>query len=444
MKKFFKSFFINQRFFIAYFGVVLLFVLSYFRPALFPIAQLVLVLLLLITLLDGFFLYSKKTPIKAKRILPDKFSNGDENEIYITLKNHHKFSLHLKIIDELPPQFQIRDFDIKLKLNSEETKQVSYSLRPVTRGEYKFGALNVFTNTPIGLLSRRIQFDENKSVPTYPSFLQFKKYDFLAFSKTHQPFGLKKIRKLGDTMEFEQIKEYVIGDNVRNINWKATAKKASLMINQFQDEKSQPIYCVIDKGRVMKMPFSGLSLLDYSINAALVLSNIVLRKHDKAGIFTFSRKLEDKVKAARRNMQMQLILNTLYNIETDFSESDFSRLFLDIKHTLKQRSLLLLFTNFETRDALERQLKYLRALNKSHLLVVIFFENTELTAFIKKPAKTTQEIFDKVIAEKFIHEKKLIVNELKKHGIISILTAPEDLTVNAINKYLEIKSRGIF
>ena len=224
----------------------MLFVLSYFRPALFPIAQLVLVLLLLITLLDGFFLYSKKTPIKAKRILPDKFSNGDENEIYITLKNHHKFSLHLKIIDELPPQFQIRDFDIKLKLNSGETKQVSYSLRPVTRGEYKFGALNVFTNTPIGLLSRRIQFDENKSVPTYPSFLQFKKYDFLAFSKTHQPFGLKKIRKLGDTMEFEQIKEYVIGDNVRNINWKATAKKASLMINQFQDEKSQPIYCVID------------------------------------------------------------------------------------------------------------------------------------------------------------------------------------------------------
>lgn len=444
MKKFFKSFFINQRFFIAYFGVVVLFVLSYFRPALFPIAQLVFVLLILITLLDGFFLYSKKQPIKAKRILPDKFSNGDENEIFITLNNKQKLPLLLKIIDELPSQFQIRDFEIKLKLNSGETKQVSYSLRPVTRGEYKFGALNIFTSTQIGLLSRRIQFDENIAVPTYPSFLQFKKYDFLAFSKTNQPFGLKKIRKLGDTMEFEQIKEYVIGDNVRNINWKATAKKASLMINQFQDEKSQPIYCVIDKGRVMKMPFSGLSLLDYSINAALVLSNIVIRKHDKAGIFTFSRKLEDKVKAARRNMQMQIILNTLYNIETDFSESDYSRLYLDIKHTLKQRSLLLLFTNFETRDALERQLKYLRALNKSHLLVVIFFENTELTAFIKKPAKTTQEIFDKVIAEKFIHEKKLIVNELKKHGIISILTAPEDLTVKAINKYLEIKSRGIF
>lgn len=382
--------------------------------------------------------------MEAERLLPNKLSNGDENEIFICLTNKQKFALRLKIIDELPIQFQIRNFEINLNLNPDEVKQISYSIRPVERGEYTFGSVNVFTSTFIGLLSRRIQFDADKSVANYPSFLQFKKYDFLAFSKTHQPFGLKKIRKLGDTMEFEQIKDYVIGDNVRNINWKATAKRASLMINQFQDEKSQPIYCVIDKGRVMKMPFAGLSLLDYSINAALVLSNIVLKKYDKAGIFTFSRKLEDKVKAERRNSQMELILNTLYNIETDFSESDFSRLYLEIKQTLKQRSLLLLFTNFETRDALERQLKYLRALNKSHLLVVIFFENTELTDFIKKPAETTQEIFDKVIAEKFIHEKKLIVNELKKHGILSILTMPEDLTLKTINKYLEIKARGMF
>ena len=215
------------------------------------------------------------------------------------------------------------------------------------------------------------------------------------------------------------------------------------MVNQFQDEKSQPVYSVIDKGRVMKMPFNHLSLLDYAINATLVISNIVLKKQDKAGMFTFSRKVNDRVVAQRKSAQMNLILETLYNITTDFSESDFSRLYIDVKRRIRQRSLLLLYTNFETLDALHRQLNYLQAINKTHLLVVIFFENTELVDFSRQKASTTQEIFEKTIAEKFIYEKKLIVNELHKYGIQSILTAPENLTVNTINKYLEIKARGL-
>jgi len=215
------------------------------------------------------------------------------------------------------------------------------------------------------------------------------------------------------------------------------------MVNQFQDEKSQPVYSVIDKGRVMKMPFKSLSLLDYAINATLVISNIALKKHDKAGMFTFSRKVEDRVVAQRRKAQMNLLLETLYNVQTDFSESDFSRLYVDIKRSIKQRSLLLLYTNFETLDALHRQLPYLQAIAKTHLLVVIFFENTELKELVQQKATTTHEIFEKTIAEKFIYEKKLIVNELHKFGIQSILTAPENLTVNTINKYLEIKARGL-
>ena len=244
-------------------------------------------------------------------------------------------------------------------------------------------------------------------------------------------------------MEFEQIKEYVSGDDIRNFNWKATAKKGDLMVNQYQDEKSQPIYSVIDKGRVMKMPFNELSLLDYAINATLVISNIALKKQDKAGMFTFSRKIDDRVIAQRRSSQMNLILETLYNVNTDFSESDFSRLYVDIKRHIKQRSLLLLYTNFETMDALHRQLPYFQAINKTHLLVVIFFENTELKTLTNKKIHTTREIFEKTIAEKFRYEKKLIVNELHKYGIQSILTPPEELTVNTINKYLEIKARGL-
>jgi uncharacterized protein (DUF58 family) len=298
-------------------------------------------------------------------------------------------------------------------------------------------------SSPLQLISKRYRFDKDQMVPTYPSYIQLRKYDLIAFSNNLFQYGVKKIRRIGHTMEFEQIKEYVPGDDIRTLNWKATAKKNSLMVNQYQDEKSQNIYMAIDKGRVMKMPFNGMSLLDYAINATLVLSNVILKKQDKAGMFSFSKKVENRVVAEKRTSQMQKILENLYNVKTDYFESDYSRLYADIKKNINQRSLIILYTNFETMDGLYRQLPYLKGIAKSHLLVVVFFQNTELYQITNKKADTIQDVYDKVIAEKFIFEKKLIVTELKKYGIHSVLTQPENLTLDTINKYLEIKARGI-
>jgi uncharacterized protein (DUF58 family) len=443
MKSFIRSFYLTPRFFFAVFCLAILFVVAYFFGLVFWIAKLLFFVFILLFLFDILILYRNKTGIQASRELPEKLSNGDKNMLEIKLENRFPFKAAVRIIDELPVQWQQRNFRILSVLMPSEQKKITYEVRPTERGEYHFGKLNIFSSSAIGFVERRQQYSSDAMVPNYPSFLQLKKYDFIAFSNRLKFFGLKKIRRLGHTMEFEQIKEYVSGDDVRNLNWKATAKKGELMVNQYQDQKSQPVYSVIDKGRVMKMPFNGLSLLDFAINATLVISNIALKKQDKAGMFTFSRRIEDRVIAQRRSSQMNLILEALYNVTTDFSESDFARLYIDIKRHVKQRSLILLYTNFETMDALHRQLPYFQAINKTHLLVVIFFENTELKAFTDKKATTTREIFEKTIAEKFRFEKKLIVNELHKYGIQTILTAPEELTVNTINKYLEIKARGL-
>lgn len=442
MKNFFKNIYLNARFFIGVGFLVLLFILSYLFSGLLVIAQMLFFVFLSLIVID-FMLLFKQKGITATRILPEKLSNGDDNPIEISLRNNYNFISAIKLIDELPFQYQKRDFEIDTKLEKQASKKITYTLRPLERGEYYFGNLNLYATSPINLISRRFQFGKDAMVPNYPSFLQLKKYMLLAFSNKIFEYGLKKIRRIGHTMEFEQIKDYVQGDDLRNINWKATAKSNRLMVNQYQDERSQPVYSVIDKGRVMKMPFEGLSLLDYAINASLVISNVALKKQDKAGIFSFSRKVENRVVAERRPSQMNTILETLYNLNTDFVESDFSRLYIDVKRNLNQRSLLLMYTNFETLDALYRQLPYLKAIAKNHLLVVIFFENTELQKLTKTTAVNTYDIFEKTIAKKFIYEKKLIVNELQKHGIQSILTAPEHLTINTINKYLEIKARGL-
>ncbi|WP_298338577.1 DUF58 domain-containing protein [uncultured Algibacter sp.] len=441
--KFFKPFYIQPRFFYAGIGIVVLFALSYFIPVLFNVAQLSILVLILLFFLDFLIVFIGKNKIEATRVLPDKFSNGDKNQIKLEIRNNYSFTIHLEIIDEIPEQFQVRDFKIKDVVSSRKSKTIQYNLKPTERGEYYFGSLNVYASSVLNIVAKRFTFQSGAMVPTYPSFKQLKKFELLNINQNSLEYGLKKVRRLGHSMEFEQIKDYVLGDDLRTINWKATAKKNQLMVNQFQDEKSQPVYSIIDKGRIMKMPFNGLSLLDYAINASLVISNVVLKKHDKAGMLSFSKRIENVVIAERRSSQMQLILEALYNVKTDFFESDFSRLYSSIKRHITHRSLILMYTNFETLDGLERQLPYLKAIAKSHLLVIIFFKNTELNSLIENKAETIEQVYDKVIAEKFAFEKRLIVNELKKYGIHSILTTPENLTIDTINKYLEIKARGL-
>ncbi len=406
-------------------------------------AQLSILVLILLFILDFLIVFIGKNKIEATRILPDKFSNGDKNQIEIKITNKYPILISVEVIDEVPEQFQIRDFKIKESIVSRKTRSIKYDLKPTERGEYYFGNLNIYASSVLNIVAKRFTFESGAMVPTYPSFKQLKKFELLNINKNSLEYGLKKVRRLGHSMEFEQIKDYVLGDDLRTINWKATAKKNQLMVNQFQDEKSQPVYSIIDKGRIMKMPFNGLSLLDYAINASLVISNVVLKKHDKAGMLSFSKRINNVVVAERRSSQMQLILEALYNVKTDFFESDFSRLYASIKRHITQRSLILMYTNFETLDGLERQLPYLKAISKSHMLVVIFFKNTELNSLINNKAETIEQVYDKVIAEKFAFEKRLIVNELKKYGIHSILTTPEHLTIDTINKYLEIKARGL-
>jgi uncharacterized protein (DUF58 family) len=441
--KFIKSLYINNFFFYALLGILGMFVCAFIFPALYTAVWYIVLILISFLALDILILFFAKKGIEANRITPEKLSNGDENLISINIKNFYTFPISIKIIDEIPFQFQIRNFEIRRVLKGSTQEEVNYFLRPTARGEYSFGNLNVYVSSPLQMISRRFTFDKDQMVPTYPSYIQLRKYDLIAFSNNLFQYGIKKIRRIGHTMEFEQIKEYVAGDDIRTLNWKATAKKNALMVNQFQDEKSQSVYMVIDKGRVMKMPFNGLSLLDYAINATLVLSNVILKKQDKAGMFAFSKKVENRVFAEKRASQMQKILENLYNIKTDFFESDYSRLYVDIKKNINQRSLIILYTNFETMEGLHRQLPYLKGIAKNHLLVVVFFNNTELNELIHKKTETIQDVYDKVIAEKFAFEKRLIVNELKKYGIYSVLTQPENLTLDTINKYLEIKARGI-
>ena len=435
------TFYLSKPVYYAGFAAVILFVLSYFIPAFFSIAILVLLFVGITVLIEAFLLYRKKSGIEAERILNGRLSNGDENKIVITFQNNYEFKIDCTVIDELPFQFQDRKWKRKLTIESLQKATVEYFVKPQERGEYDFGNINVYVSGPLKLVRRRFVFQQEQTVKVYPSYVQMRRFSLMAVANHMQQTGVKRLRKLGHSMEFEQIKEYVRGDDYRTINWKATARHGNLMVNNFTDERSQQIYCLINKGRVMKMPFEGMTLLDYAINASLVISNVALQKQDKAGLITFGQNLDAFLPADKKPAQINLILETLYKQQTNFLEPDLEKLFSVVRNRIAHRSLLVLFTNFESFESLQRELPFLKRLAHYHLLMVVFFENTELKQLTEAKAATIEDIYVKTIADKYRHEKKLIAKELQAHGIIAVLTTPQMLTINTMNKYLELKNR---
>lgn len=434
--------YLTKRFFWVLGGIVALLSIGFLYKPLFYLGQTLLGTFAVMAVVDLMLLHALKLNIVATRKLPNLLSLSDPNAVKIEVRSNAPMDLYAELIDELPEQLQIRDFTFAFTLVPSKPETIEYTVRPVKRGVYHFGRLRLFLTSIVGLVQRRINFNAQEEIAAYPSIIQMKQYELMAFAKISTSDGIKRTRRLGHSYEFEQIKNYVQGDDFRSINWKATSRKGDLMVNQYEDERSQQIYCVIDKSRAMRMPFEDMSLLDYAINSTLVISNIALLKYDRVGLLTFSDKIGSYQKADRKRNQLKLILESLYRQKERTLEANYELLYQASRNMIRNRSLIMLYTNFESMYALERALPVLRRLNRFHLLVVVFFENTELVDYMAAPAENLEQVYSKTIARKLQNEKQQMVQELKRYGIQSILTKPKELSINTINKYLELKAKG--
>jgi len=434
--------FLTKRFYIIGLVIIALLISGYMIPAIFIVGQFAVVLLLVASILDFILLWHRKKVADAERYCAPRFSNGDNNDVRLVIESYYQFGVNIDIIDEIPVVFQRRDILFKVKIKPRGREVVKYKLRPTKRGEYGFGKIHLYIMTKMGLVCRRLKCATPMNIAVYPSYIMLNQYEFMAIHNNLTELGIKKIRRIGHNTEFEYIKEYIKGDDYRTINWKASARRHYPMVNIYQDERSQQIYSIIDKGRIMQNSFRGMTLLDYAINASLVLSFVAIRKDDKAGLATFAENFETFIPAGKQAGQMQQILDSLYRQQTTFGESDYSSLYVHINKFINKRSLLIIYTNFDTIIGMERQLEYLRQLARRHVVLVVFFEDTEMKTFAGKRPESIEGYFQQVIADKFIFEKQHVIAKLRQHGIHSLLTEPDKLSVNVINKYLEMKARG--
>ncbi len=412
-------------------------------PWMFFVSNVALLALFCALLIDVIITILNENPVEVSRKVDNLLNLGDSNTVTISVTNRSNQPINFALIEGFPVQLQIRQKEYSAFLMPNNTKSFTYEFTPKQRGEFTFGDALIYLSSSLFLIKRKIDYPLAQKVQVFPSILQMKQYELKVFHQQTQARGIKKVRRIGNNHEFEKIKNYVQGDDLRTVNWKATSKRNELMVNQYQEERSQHIYALIDKSRNMQMEFENMTMLDYAINSALVFSNIALRKGDRAGLITFSNKMGTQLVADRSNGHLRRILNLLYNQKTQFKESSYELLYESIRQTVKSRSLLMLYTNFESEFAMKRALPILKKINQRHVLVVVFFQNNELEDVAFQRIDTVQEIYQSAVAEKLITTKMVIAKELRQNGIQTILTRPEDLSINTINKYLELKARGV-
>lgn len=430
--------FLRRRFYLLLLAVALITGAAFGFAPLYTVGRLLTLTLFLATVTDIVLLWHKRA-VTAERRLSTRFSNGDDNPVTISVESTYPFPVRFEVIDELPFQFQQRDNTSHI---SSFTSQFSFktSLRPTRRGIYSFGHVMVFASTRLGLVERRYRCATPCDVSVYPSYQKLHQYELMAISRNLQEPGIKRIRRIGHNTEFEHIRDYLKGDDYRTINWRATARLSRPMVNVYQDERSQQVFSIVDKGRVMQQAFEGMTLLDYAINASLALSYVAMRKEDRAGLITFADSVGTFVAADRRSGHINKLMETLYAEQTDFGETDFSALSVAVGRHINKHSLLILYTNFMGLVSLQRQLPFLQQIARRHRLLVVFFEDVELLQFMATPATTKEEVCQHEVAEKFVAEKQLISATLRQYGILSLLTTPQDLSVGVINRYLAIRN----
>ncbi len=435
--------FLRPRLFQAWGVCVTITAIGFFYPPLMYVGLVLATAVLLAAALEYAALNRAAGQLSASRTLEPRLSLGDDNPVSVQVANASSMRLAAELVEELPVQFQERDFRQNFVIGPGETKLVKYQLRPLERGAFEFGRLLLMVRTRLGLVERRFGFGpETQTVAVYPSILQMRQQALRMKMLLRREGSSQRQRQLGRSYEFDQIKTYVAGDDYRSLNWKATARANALMANTYVEERSQQIVALVDTSRTMLSPFEGLSLLDYAVNSTLALLNVALLRGDRIGLVGFDKTVHSRLAPSARPEQLLRVMELLYaQAPTDF-EPDYDALGQYVQRFVKGRSLLMLYTNFETIVSLERNLPALRRMSRTHLLMVVIFVNAEVAELVHQNPRTLEAAYLATIAAEYEARQTQIASTLVQNGILVLRTRPQELTATAVSNYLSVKRGG--
>ncbi len=410
-------------------------------PPLRWLALLYILVIVALVILDV-WLTPHPDQIEAERLNDTRLSLGANNLITVLLANRTPRPLSVTVRDEYPHQFPADAVTVAGILPPYDILEATYHVRPVQRGDYQFGDINLRYRSVLQLFVRQARYSATAEVRVYPNVLEVRKYDLLAQKGLLFEIGLRQNRMLGVGTEFERLREYRTDDEFRRINWKATARRGKPVTTEYQTERSQYVMCVLDTGRLMRPPIGDLAKLDYVINTTLLLAYVALLKGDHVGLLTFADQVQTYLTPRNQRQQFYVMLESLYNVQFQPVEASYTHAlsYLGIKQ--RRRSLVVIFTDLVTLDAARPLIASTARLARRHLPLVVTISDPNITHYAGQAITSSDDVYTRATAELLLNERKVVLDTLHRNGVLTLDVPADKLTISVINRYLELKARG--
>lgn len=318
---------------------------------------------------------------------------------------------------------------------------LSLRLMPVRRGRAVLERLWVRLSGPLGLMSRVLRVEMQRSCPIVPDVSLVRTLALrLARDSSLHP-GLKIERYLGDGSEFESLREFSRGDDPRSIDWKVTARHRKLLVRQHRAERNHQVILAIDSGHLMAESLAGIPKLDHALKAALYLAYISLHAGDRVGLAAFDARLGLFVEPLSGVHSFSVLNRMASRIDVTERESNYTLALTSIGQRLHRRSLLVLLTDFVDSTAAELMIENLGRLARRHVVVIVALRDPLLPAVAGAKPDSLLDLNRAVVAGGFLREREIVLRKLRRLGVLSIDAAPGEISPRLVNAYLEIKRR---
>ncbi|MFN2498061.1 MAG: DUF58 domain-containing protein [Pyrinomonadaceae bacterium] len=382
--------------------------------------------------------------VRITREFSGRFAVGAETQVDVIIRNGQARAIALVIKDEYPPQMKLSGLrEAKIRIEARTSAALVYGLTPLRRGDFHFGRIAVRFLSRLNLVWCQRFVGEVTTVKVYPNMRRAREAELKALGARSLVATHRKTSWRGEGREFESLRDYVRGDELRHISWTATARRGKLTTRQYQIERDQTILIAIDGGRLMTARIEQETKLDSAVHAALALMSAAARAGDNAGLLVFGRKIKSFLPPGRGREHMDLVLESLYAVEPEMIEPSYSRAFEFIAANSKRRSLVVLLTDLVDEEGSKELLASLKLLRPRHLPLIVTIADRDLRAVVSEAPVTVRDLFTQSVAEEIMYLREAALRRVESQGSLALDVTAAALAPALLEKYLQVKERGL-
>ncbi|HET6893653.1 MAG TPA: DUF58 domain-containing protein [Pyrinomonadaceae bacterium] len=382
--------------------------------------------------------------VQITREFSGRFAVGAATEVRIKIQNNQPHPISLIVKDEYPPQMKLSGVrDARIRVDAQSSSTLVYELTPPKRGRFEFGQTVIRFLSPFKLAWAETKLDNSVTVKVYPNMRRAREAELKALGARSLVATHRKTSWRGEGREFESLREYVRGDELRHISWTATARRGKLTTRQYQIERDQTILIALDAGRLMTARIEQETKLDSAVHATLALMSAAARGGDNAGVMVFGRRIQSYLPPGRGHDHMDAALEALHAVEPEMIEPSYSRALEFVAANSKRRSLVVVITDLVDEEGSKELLASLQLLRPRHLPLVVTIADRDLKAVVRDAPETARELFTQSVAEEIMHLREAALRLVESQGGLALDVTAAALAPALLEKYLQVKERGL-